>query len=116
MQYQEHEKKIYECPGNSKKYDPLALDRLLTVTSGGQLNTILTEWSASSDGRGDVSPEGRANNAVLSAQAEEKLVGIARRVFDLLPFPDCLDADALEMLTHYLEWMEGKGETARKPQ
>ena len=108
MFFQEHEKQIYVAP-NGGKFDPLAVERALVVHSGGKLNEILKAWSAGSDGQGDVGDGAKEQNRILSAQAEEMLAGIARKVFQVPDFPDGLDAQALECLCHYWEWMEGKG-------
>jgi len=116
MIYQEHEKTIYTPPGSSTAYDPLAIDRALTIKSSGTINSLLSDWCAGSDGKGDVSSGSVEANSLRVAQAEEVLVQISRAVFNLPPFPECLDATALEYLRHYLWWMEGKGQADGKPQ
>lgn len=114
MFYKEWERTIYQY--GDKKYDPLAIHRKLTEASGGKFNDLLRMWTAEKDGLGDVSPETRHQNAVISAQAEESLSKISRVAFDLPQFPECLDADALSYLRHFLEWIEGKDSQAGKPQ
>jgi hypothetical protein len=116
MFFSEQERKIYVAPNSEKKHDPLHLDRLLTIHSGNRLNELITLRNAISDNLGDVSVEGKRQAAIESAKAELELARIARKTFGLPEFPECLDAEALETLYHFLEWLEGKGETARKPQ
>lgn len=114
MLFQDHEKKIYTPPGSQTQFDPLDIDRELTIASSGRLKGLLSEWTAASDGLGDVS--NMDANRVMAAIAEMKLVEITRKVFKMKPFPETLSAECLEVLTHYLEWMEGKGEAGGKPQ
>lgn len=109
MFFEPHEKTIYSPEGSDKKFDPLAVERALTIATGGKLNDLLTQWRAASDGLGDISPEGKAQSRVAAAEAEGQLAAVARAAFGLPPFPDCTDADALEWLCDYLRWMEGKG-------
>jgi len=110
--FSENEKKIYHPPGSDKAFDPLQLDRTLTIRSGGNLNALVAARNAKYAGLGDISQEGRRRAEVDCAEAELALASIARDAFGLPPFPDCLDAQALEYLFHFLEWMEGKGERA----
>ena len=115
MFFEPHLKLIYSPPNSDKQYDPLALDRAMTYHSGGKINDILKAWNASSDGLGDVGPGAREAKEVMTAQAEASLVEIARKMFGLPDFPECFDATALECLSDYLEWMEGKGRRAASP-
>lgn len=109
MFYQDHEKKIYSPPGSDKKYDPLAVERLLTVLSDGHFEKIWNTWVAINDNSGDIKYT-HEMRAVASADAEMHLVKIARGAFQLPDFPDCLDAEVLEVLRDYIGWMEGKGQ------
>lgn len=107
--FEPHLKLIYSPRGSDKKYDPLAVDRLLTIHTGNRLNELVSIRNALSDDRGDVSVEGRRKAAVEAAQAELTLADASRKSFDLPPFPGCTDAQALETLYDFLGWMEGKG-------
>lgn len=115
MFFEDHLKQIYSPKGSELKFDPLVLDRALVAESEGRLNDLLIQWRAGTDGLGDVSDGAKYDNAVMSADAEDELVRIARGAFGLPEFPDCLDATALEYLCDFLEWMEGKGTRGSAP-
>lgn len=118
MFFKDHEKAVYAPPGHpagDAKFDPLALDRALVRATGGKLADLLRQHAAGSDGLGDVSPEGQAANALMSADAEEQLVRAARAAFALPDFPACTDGAALDLLWHYLAYMEGKGSAGATP-
>ena len=116
MYFTEREKQIYEAPEGRGKFDPLRVDRLLQVETRGRLHLLVSLRNMAAGGLGDVSPEGKAQTALEAADAELQLADAARKVFNLPPFPECTDADALEVLYHFLGWMEGKGETAGTPE
>lgn len=113
MFFAEHEKTIYQPPDSARKFDPLALDRALTIHSGGKVNEWLKLWQGGDSG--DVSPGGRAEAAVMAAEAEGKLAELSRAAFGLPEFPEATDAHALEWLCDYLRWMEGKGSRGSAP-
>lgn len=115
MWFEEHEKKIYRYPGGQEVYDPLRLERLLVFHSGGELYNWMADRNSETLDSGDVSEGGRKTKAVASAQAELNLADAARKAFDFPQFPEMLDAEVLERLYHFLEYMEGKGETAGTP-
>lgn len=114
--FEPHEKTIYsptEFPDH--KYDPLAIDRKLTSLSGGAWGDLVDRYRPikyGPDGKpetGDISPEGIKEAKLDRVKAEEEVVRIVRKAFDLPEFPDCTDGQALEVLHDYLWWMEGKG-------
>lgn len=113
MFFADHEKQIYSPPGSDLKFDPLALDRALTLASEGRLNDLLGQWCPGEGG--DVSQGAPARSAVASAEAEAELVAVARKAFQLPAFPDCPDALALEHLCDFLWWMEKKGVRGETP-
>lgn len=115
MFFHDHEKQIYSPEGSDQKFDPLALDRALTVASGGRLNDLLKQWQPVPEGQGDVSPDGIARDAVARAEAETELALIARKAFGVPEFPAATDAHALELLCDFLWWMEGKGGRGETP-
>jgi hypothetical protein len=115
--FTDREKQIYESP-TGQKYDPLRVDRLLTIATKGRLNEWVTLRNVVHGGEyvGDVSRDGRVQTLLAAAEAELGLADAARSAFGLPDFPAVTDAEALETLYHYLGWMEGKGETAGTPQ
>lgn len=113
--FSEREKAIYTSPVG-KKYDPLRLDRLLVIQTNNRLGEFLKLVDPKTINSGDVSKAGRAQAEVEACNAELELARASRAVFELPEFPDCTDAWALETLYHFLEWLEGKGETAGTPQ
>lgn len=115
MFFADHEKRIYSPEGSDLKFDPLALDRSLTLATGGKLAELVAQWQPPEEGTGDVSKDAPARNAVASAEAEEVLVLAARKAFGLPAFPDVTDAVALEYLSDFLWWMEKKGERGETP-
>lgn len=115
MFFEEHEKQIYTPPGSDRAYDPLAIDRALTVATGGNLPGLVADWKAGSDGQGDVSDGAAARDAVTSAKAEEVLAAASRAAFGLPAFPQCTDGVALEYLADYLTYMAGKGRRESRP-
>ena len=114
MFFEEHLKKIYKYGETS--YDPLRVDLILRVESDNRLNEYIDYRNAYYLDLGDISPEGKKEKSLLAAKAELELARIARSAFSLPPFPDCTDAQALEVLFDFMEWMSGKGEVAGKPQ
>ena len=116
MKYEPHEKLIYSPPGSTEKYDPLVLDRSIMIASGGKINEMMVAWYGAGDDLGDISEGGKPNKLIMSAQAEEQLAKVSRKVFNLPDFPACLDAIALEFIDHFLRYMEGKGNADGKPQ
>lgn len=119
MFFEDHEKRIYTpnvIGSESRQYDPIRLDNLLTIMSKGKLPTLLAD-AQPDDGKGDVSVEGKRERSVARAAAEMELAAITRKAFDLPSFPECTDALALEHLYDYLEYMSKKGmRLARTPQ
>lgn len=109
FQFADHERAVYAPPGSGRSYDPLALDRTLTILSHGQLPGWWVEWQTRA---GDATVDGTVDEAqarVLSATAEGKLVAISRAAFGLPDFPECSDATALEYLVDFLGYLEKKG-------
>ena len=97
--YSEAERQIYTpiVNGRQRRYDPLAIRRRLLVESDGQFEAIRTEYEAEDE--------------VQSARAEETLLRIARAAFSFRPISDAEhadevnDADTLEVLYDWLDWM-----------
>jgi hypothetical protein len=114
--FSDREKEIYESPLGGR-YDPLRVDRLLTVHSGNRLDEwIRVRNAATGPPTGDISKEGKTATKVAAAEAELELAQAARLAFALPDFPECGDATALEVLYDYLGWMEGKDSAAGTPQ
>ena len=114
--FEPHEKAIYSPPEfPERKYDPLDIDRKLTILSGGTFGDLMDRYRPikyGPDGKpetGDISEEGVKRAEVDRAEAETEVVRIARKAFGLPEFPDCTDGQCLEVLHDYLWWMEGKG-------
>lgn len=85
------------------RFDPLAVRRKLVIASGGELNSLIDTWE-----------EQRDAETVAAALAEEKLVAAARSAFSLKPISDengVCDADVIELLADFLEYLAGKPET-----
>lgn len=86
--------KVYQCPVTSRFYDPLRVQRDLFRLSAGEVN----DWIRSGD--------------------RDNLITLARKVFGL---PDIdpvtgrgvLDAEVIEVLDRYTEWLSGKVETVQ---
>lgn len=111
MFYNNSDKLIYTSP-SGKKYDPLDVYRKLIVISRSQLNTHLSDWQIIDQSGGDTDA-----NKVTAAIAEHELVRISRETFALKPFDDGngdLDADAINMLVDYLEWLSKKEKPVAK--
>lgn len=115
MFFTDREKTIYESP-SGQKYDPLRVDRLLSIASGNRVHELLKLRDPATVSSGDVSKRGRAEAEVEACRAELELADAARKAFGLPEFPQCTDAECLETLYHFLEWMAGKDETAGTPQ
>lgn len=81
------DRKIY------KGRDPLPLWRALVKGSQGKVN----EWIRAR----------RGDDLLAAADAEEKLVALARAVFELPA--DALDQEALDTLADFNRWLAGKG-------
>lgn len=97
--YTENQKLIYTSPLNIK-YDPLALQRKLIINSNGSLNNYLTTWT------------NKDSTEVQVATAEEMLVHVTRKAFNLASFDEdnnITDDIVLNCLTNFLEWLEGNG-------
>ena len=109
MFYQDHEKTIYSPPSTELKYDPLAVHRKLLTATGNKFDELWAAWCGADSDLGDVSIP-RDQRVLESLDAEGKLAHAARAAFDLKPFPDTLDATALEYLRDFVRWMEGKGQ------
>lgn len=116
MFFTEQEKAIYTSPLDGRKYDPLRVDRNLTIVTQNRLDEYVGYRNNADATTGDVSQAGRTQAAVLAAQAELELAKAARVVFELADFPDVTDARALEVLYNFLGYLEGKVETAGTPQ
>lgn len=107
MFFQDHEKLIYTPPGCPRSYDPVVLDRTLTVVSGNRLDTLVADRNAAGEDSGDVSQAGKTQRAIIAAQAELELIPIAKAAFSLPE--ETPAAVALEYLYHFLGWLEKKG-------
>lgn len=114
MFFTEREKMVYEAPGGWN-YDPVVIDRRLVIATHNRLREYLELRNAVVEGRGDVSKEGVNSLVVDAAQAELALAQAARKAFELPDFPECTDGQALELLYHFLGWLEGKDEKAGMP-
>lgn len=114
MFFTEKERSIYAAP-NGRQYDPVVVDRRLTVLTGNRLRDLVLLRNAPVEGVGDVSRQGQDEGAVEAARAELTLADAARGAFDLPQFPECTAGSALEILYHFLDWLEGKGVTAGTP-
>jgi hypothetical protein len=115
MFFQDHEKQIYSPAGSDLRFDPLDLDRRLVLHSRGNLPILWVLWKTQT---GDVLIDGVADDASAAlerAMAEEQIVRAARNAFQLPDFPDCTDAQALEYLCDFLEWMRKKGRRGETP-
>lgn len=90
---------IYMCPVFEDYHDPLAARRALVLGSDGQFNAWLSEQ--------------RSPDAVTAMRAHEKIIPLVRAVFKL-PAVDratgagVADQQALDVLNHFLSWLEGK--------
>lgn len=126
MFFTDREKAIYTPPHADRPFDPLALSNLLTVHSGNRLHDLIADHNAHGDvlrasadeeAKGlDPRPRAEVDEAaVLTAKADLELAGVARKAFGLPEFPDCTDAIALEMLFHFLDWLEKKSGTGDPP-
>lgn len=95
------ERRIYFTPHGAYAFDPLAAWRQLVTGSGGKVN----EWIR--DRKGD--------DLLKAAESEEKLLALARRVFDLPAWTDedpkgFTDQEVLDTLAHFNGWLQGKGD------
>ncbi len=103
MFYSDAERTIYQSPlGHS--YDPLAVQRKLRIASRGQFNALLIDWQGEED--------------FASAVAEEALVIAAREAFEFVPFDEeggVTDAQVIETLTHFTEYLAAKKPSAEPP-
>lgn len=116
MHFEAHEKAIYSPESRPDlRYDPLDLDRKLTIISGGKFGELIDRYRPIEYGpdglptSGDTSPEGVRTAKVDRAKAEAELVTVVREAFTLPNFPECTDGTVLEVLHDYLWWMEKKG-------
>lgn len=112
--FTEKEKLIYQAL-DGRLFDPLRVDRLLTIHSGNRLRELVALRNPETIESGDVSKAGRAKAEVEACRAELELAAVAREAFELAPFPDCTDAQALDLLYHFLEWLAGKDAPAGTP-
>jgi hypothetical protein len=111
MFYNNSDKLIYTAP-SCKKYDPLDVYRKLIVISKSQLNNHLSDWQITDQPGGDTDA-----NRITAAIAEHELVRISRETFALKPFDEGtgdLDADAINVLVDYLEWLAKKEKPVAK--
>jgi hypothetical protein len=106
MYFPDEYKVIYECPVTHQKYDPLVIDRNLTIYSEDQIGEWIDARNARWLNEGPINPEERKKIAKESAEAELKLVELAKKSFSLPE--NTLASVALEVLYHFLEWVEGK--------
>lgn len=88
------ERKIYSYAPGMREYDPLVQWRGLVKGSGGKVN----EWIRDRESGDDL---------LKAADAEENLVALVRKVFDLPP--ELLDQQVLDVLAHFNGWLAGKG-------
>lgn len=103
--YSPEEREIYCClvGGRPRRYDPLVIRRRLVLESDGRFEAIRAEYES--------------DDELLSLRAEDLLVRLARSAFDFRPITDTespdevTDADALETLYDWIEWM-GKPSSA----
>lgn len=117
MFFPDHLKLIFTVPGPKfpGRYDPLRVDNDLLIATRNRLPELIELIRSAGQGTGDVSRAGRDQAQVERARAEIELADAARLAFKLPESPECLDAEALEILYQFLGWMEGKGETAGTP-
>lgn len=90
---------IYQCPVFEDYHDPLAVRRALFLKSGGEFN----DWLA----------EQRSEDVATMMRAHEKLLPVVREVFKLPPIDKktgigVADQQALDVLSAFLRWLEGK--------
>lgn len=97
-------KAIYTYRNNS--YDPLLIDRLLTIESKNKLKELIVLRNGAVDNKGDISSEGRNQTLIDASTAEIELARISKKVFNLPQ--ETLMADCLEALYNFLEWLEKK--------
>ena len=116
MYFSDQEKLIYKPEWSEHGYDPLHLLNQLIVASGGRLYEWVEHRNAAVEDTGDVSVGGRRTKWMLAAQAELELARVARGVFGFPDSPVMFDGEALERLFAFLEYLEGKGEAAGRPQ
>lgn len=81
-------------------HDPLQVRRTLYLGSGGQFNTWLEEQ--------------RNGDTEAAMRAHEKLLPLVRAAFNLPPIDHLTgygiaDEQALQVLSAFLRWLEGKG-------
>jgi hypothetical protein len=102
--YTPDERAIFELPGG-RRFDPLAAQRLLTLASKGKV------YQASAALRAEPLPDGpeREQQLIGQATAEAILVAAARVAFEMPPFPEATDAEALAARAAFWEWLEKKG-------
>jgi hypothetical protein len=117
MFFADHEKLVYAPAGSDLALDPLALDRRLTLATGGRLHDLWSDWKAR---EGDASVAGTnmtaAEAALTAARAEEQIAAAARLAFGLPAFPDGPpDAVVLEYLCDFQDWLKKKGRRGDPP-
>jgi hypothetical protein len=108
MFFKDHEKLIYSPEGADQKFDPLALDRVFRRESNNQFAKLIETWKAPDLDEGDISQEGRLKTTLAADAAEEELARISRIAFNLNPFPESTDGQALEYMCQYLDWCKKK--------
>lgn len=90
---------VYKCPVFEDYHDPLSVRRKLYLLSGGDIMAWLD------DQKGD--------DITLVMQTHEKLLPVVREAFGLPPIDRDMgagvsDERALQVLSHFVRWLEGK--------
>jgi len=96
-------------------FDPLRCLHLLTIHTDNQLTELVRLRNPDCVDSGDVSKSGRATAHVTAARAELELADAGRKVFGYPEFPDMTDAEVLENLFYFCDYLEGKGSQAPTP-
>ncbi len=116
MFFTDAERGIYTTP-DGRRFDPLRILHTITVMTGGRLTELITLRNPETQYSGDVSKNGRVQAMVESARAEMELADVTRKVFGLPSWNESElgDAEVLETLYHFLDYLEGKGSQAPTP-
>lgn len=107
MFFDEHLRAIYRDPIFQKSYDPLEIHHKLMIESQGKFSEWVSGRNALYDNRGDIQDQAKSQLIANSYQCELNLGKLAIKVFHLQEQTPL--ATALEILYHFLEWLEGKG-------
>jgi len=104
MPYSEKERSIYKLPNTDLSVDPLEVRRCLLIESEGKLQDLIVTFNDS-------------DSELEVAMAEDKLVKIARSAFKIKPVNEggTTDANVLEYLANFLEWLSTPLVTTIKP-